>query len=531
MVPSSKLATRFKLGRLVIMHPFLSIIEKLIVKIKLKSGFHYCTKNPEVSNCALHDDELLDVITESKINVDLSKIISLEISHLPEGSTPLAAKNMTPKQIRETNIKVLSEIEEIKKEAQNYAKEYCSDYETCLRLMLNEDIKKTDLDYYCFLEASPDDNISKSAIIKTCREKWARCIASKKNKAIEMLLNEKKMAEADDDHLASEEIDSLLDLIESSEEETNNALANAESVNQILNYWPALLLPAPALAAHASKQNPENSSDYWSSNQGCLYFSMYDKVFNKNIIFANNNSYLTFEEIDVEQKGFFTFQDFERAQGSTFGKEGIREHFFRIESYKNLKTKLPELSSKMASRITKEDWLNFISEENPYNIASKSELHSCGSDPTTKTKIPWQERLKIKEKETNKIFEDEDVLIVQPLSYKSMVLYGYDTKWCYSSAATEEHYKDVEDSILFFIIFNRPKKGEENHKFLLSVHQKIDKWFFEDQANRLLTDKTIYDAEMNVLEDRSSKHLDFLFKNFSAMEKLQCATYLEPRRN
>ena len=68
---------------------------------------------------------------------------------------------------------------------------------------------------------------------------------------------------------------------------------------------------------------------------------MYDKIFNKNIIFANNNSYLTFEEIDQKKKGFFTFQDFKSAHCPAFGEEGIEEYFFRVESYKNIKDKLP----------------------------------------------------------------------------------------------------------------------------------------------------------------------------------------------
>jgi len=160
-----------------------------------------------------------------------SESVEVELLNLPEGSNPVTAMRMSDEQIEEINQKTLKTIEEMKEKAKALAKEYCADYSFCEQLVYN-DPNSPYLEYQC---------------LKSCgdiKSQWLKCIETKKQKALTMLQDEKKIAEKDGDKLASEEIDSLCELIN---EIDHTALHEAESEEEILNYWPALLLPAPKM--------------------------------------------------------------------------------------------------------------------------------------------------------------------------------------------------------------------------------------------------------------------------------------------
>ena len=173
--------------------------------------------------------------------------------------------------------------------------------------------------------------------------------------------------------------------------------------------------------------------------------------FSKNIIFANNHPYLAFGEIDRDRKGFFNATDLRNAT-KEFSEEGVSDF-------------LKEFGKK---EVREEDWLRYIQNDKPYDEETGREfLRFIGGKN--------KERRSVKESETKRVYSDNEILIVQPRSYRSMVLYGYDAKWCYSSAATDEHYNDVKDEYLFNIIFNNknkdnaPKSPDCFYKFLLIV--------------------------------------------------------------
>lgn len=61
--------------------------------------------------------------------------------------------------------------------------------------------------------------------------------------------------------------------------------------------------------------------------------------------------------------------------------------------------------------------------------------------------------LKELEKQIKKIYEDNEWLILIPLTYESSVKYGYNTKWCTASETTKEHYTSyTRDGLLIYII-------------------------------------------------------------------------------
>lgn len=237
-----------------------------------------------------------------------------------------------------------------------------------------------------------------------------------------------------------------------------------------------------------------------------------NKIFNKDIIFANNHPYLTFEDIDSDDKGFFNYSDLQNAVKG-FSEEGVSDFFKEFEKEK----------------VDKDGWLRYIKNDKPYGEETTNEFLRFAGGKN-------KERRRVKEAETNRIYDSNDVLIIQPKSYRSMVLYGYDTKWCYSSASTDEHYNDVKDESLFYIIFNTKNKDEHLHyrskpkqenysfyKFLLMVNKQSNICFFEDQTNRLLTRKCTYDQDMIKTDENSIRHMDFLFKNKTATKELECS--------
>lgn len=79
----------------------------------------------------------------------------------------------------------------------------------------------------------------------------------------------------------------------------------------------------------------------------------------------------------------------------------------------------------------------------------KSFIQISGSVKKADEKIALKEL----EKQIKKIYEDDQWLILIPLTYESSVKYGYNTKWCTASESTSEQYKSyTRDGLLIYII-------------------------------------------------------------------------------
>lgn len=72
-----------------------------------------------------------------------------------------------------------------------------------------------------------------------------------------------------------------------------------------------------------------------------------------------------------------------------------------------------------------------------------------------------EEKIKLKdiEKQIDRIYEDDEWLILIPLTYESSVKYGYNTKWCTASEKTSDQYETyVRDGLLIYIIHKNVEK-------------------------------------------------------------------------
>lgn len=91
-----------------------------------------------------------------------------------------------------------------------------------------------------------------------------------------------------------------------------------------------------------------------------------------------------------------------------------------------------------------------------------NDLHSYKNFEQVKESLSdAQEKIKLKEleKQINKIYEDDEWLLLIPLTYEASVKYGYNTKWCTASEKTDEQFKSYSrDGILIYVIHKGVEK-------------------------------------------------------------------------
>lgn len=113
------------------------------------------------------------------------------------------------------------------------------------------------------------------------------------------------------------------------------------------------------------------------------------------------------------------------------------------------------------------DFQKFIN-YNEKNLIDNNDLQGYKSFSQVSSSIKMaDEKIAFKEleKQIKKIHEDEEWLILIPLTYESSVKYGYNTKWCTASESTSEQYKSyTRDGLLIYII----QKG----KYKTAVYKK-----------------------------------------------------------
>lgn len=93
----------------------------------------------------------------------------------------------------------------------------------------------------------------------------------------------------------------------------------------------------------------------------------------------------------------------------------------------------------------------------------------------------------------NKIYDDENILVIQPLSKEASCYYGANTKWCTSATAEEEnrfeHYTS-DGNLLFYMIFKPNVNVNENYRKLafhidyydnVEIYNTIDELTDEDE--------------------------------------------------
>lgn len=107
-------------------------------------------------------------------------------------------------------------------------------------------------------------------------------------------------------------------------------------------------------------------------------------------------------------------------------------------------------------------FFNRFCELNEQKQIEKNDLHSYKTfDEVENSVSDAEEKIRIREleKQINKIYEDEEWLLLIPLTYEASVKYGYNTKWCTASETTSQQYNSyTKDGILIYIIHKGVEK-------------------------------------------------------------------------
>ena len=123
----------------------------------------------------------------------------------------------------------------------------------------------------------------------------------------------------------------------------------------------------------------------------------------------------------------------------------------------------PELVSKIHDKYPLSDIDKAI--ENPKDIFSytSNDLFRIRNFlEKNKSKSELEKEIK---KDAKKIYEDENILVVQPMTLKSSCYYGAETRWCTTSTSSDEFDRHFKNGNLYYFI----KKGVPDGKWALFI--------------------------------------------------------------
>jgi hypothetical protein len=154
-----------------------------------------------------------------------------------------------------------------------------------------------------------------------------------------------------------------------------------------------------------------------------------------------------------------------------------------------------------------------------------------------------REQIKNAKKESKKIYEDSNYLIVQPLTHNASCVYGRETRWCVASKDSSRYFDDYTSNSKFYYVINKKGRDNKYSKFALRIPvnknergsiKSIEVW--DQQDNRSNFD-TLYsnmpgmdDIISNVLNINTNDYktlLNFKSGKISADEAFVDDEYLE----
>jgi len=97
-------------------------------------------------------------------------------------------------------------------------------------------------------------------------------------------------------------------------------------------------------------------------------------------------------------------------------------------------------------------------------------------------------------KESVKLYEDDNILVVKPLTHKASCYYGSGTKWCTTMAGTPSYFEQYTgQGNLYYIILKKINRESKYGKIalLLKPNVKFDDGDFYDTKDHLLTKNEI----------------------------------------
>jgi hypothetical protein len=126
---------------------------------------------------------------------------------------------------------------------------------------------------------------------------------------------------------------------------------------------------------------------------------------------------------------------------------------------------------------------------------------------------------------TEKLYEDNNILIVRPLTYEASCKYGAGTKWCTAMSSESSYFKSHtrEEQALYYIILKKFNKDNKFYKMAVHLTPNNETWY--DSTDTIMSDrekevfelgspktvKTIRDHYIKFINDRKYGFLNKVF--------------------
>jgi hypothetical protein len=102
-----------------------------------------------------------------------------------------------------------------------------------------------------------------------------------------------------------------------------------------------------------------------------------------------------------------------------------------------------------------------------------------------KTEDEKKKELEIKSKETTRVFENDNLIVLRPLTWEASCLYGAGTKWCSASKKSMEHFLNYSSTGgLYYFIMKGISSDNKYHKVALYKTDTGETWY-DAEDNRI----------------------------------------------
>ena len=133
------------------------------------------------------------------------------------------------------------------------------------------------------------------------------------------------------------------------------------------------------------------------------------------------------------------------------------------------------------------------------------------------------------EKQIHKIFENDEWLLLRPLTFESSMKYGSNTKWCTTMKNHFDHFHKYSNGILIYVINKVTGLKVACHKTLNDLTNEVSFWDQKDDRIDSMYSNLPYDILMvikNEIENNQFSNFSLLRKNEQLNEIKRHSNYL-----
>jgi hypothetical protein len=154
-----------------------------------------------------------------------------------------------------------------------------------------------------------------------------------------------------------------------------------------------------------------------------------------------------------------------------------------------------------------------------YKFTDSEMINFLGFDLSqAKERKDEKNKQKDAKKNSDKIYEDKNWLVVRPKNWESSCVYGAGTKWCTTSKENSSHFKRETDRNFLIYVINKNKTSKDTEykvAWQIPYTKKVNKYVTSTPGNpsvwTLNTDKIkLWNAEDTNIASRGSSGYDYL---------------------